>query len=228
MFTLSRAVQCSSSRMPLFAWLALCCLGTMSPALASEASSVIPYTPALRLSTLAAQPDSDLLELSDGKRVPLGQLRMLERAAQGVREASMVAEMPPSLLVKPDPTGMQPVNAADLASMLDKPDSETVLLPSGLSATLGQVRLVQPWVEMRLGHALGASWPRLDGLALKVGNRTNWARMLQNSDTTVLLSRSGIGVTVGELKQAIKTSLQPSSPPPKPVPVVQSRKRKGR
>jgi hypothetical protein len=165
---------------------------------------MLKMSPGLQLKSLAAHPDSKLIELSDGKRVRLGDLRRVEQASRKLRNA--VSGMPPAgLQFKPGAGGTRVEDAAGLAAALKRPDSDTIILPSGRRVTVGQLRFVQPRVEMRLGRPLEATAkrPALSGQALKVDDKTDWSAILKKPDQTILESPSGKRITVGELKRAI-------------------------
>lgn len=173
--------------------------------LASAADGeILKMSPGLKLNSLAAHPDAELIELSDGKRVRLGDLRRVEQAARKLRNATS-GTPPAGLQFKPGAGGTRVEDAAGLAAALKRPDSDTIILPSGRRVTAGQLRFVQPRVEMRLGRPLEAlaKRPPLDGQALKVDDKTDWSAILKKPDQTVLESPSGKRITVGELKRAI-------------------------
>lgn len=168
----------------------------------------------LQLKSLAAHPDSKLIELSDGKRVRLGDLRRVEQATRKLRNAG-VGSPPTGLQFKPSAEGTHVEDAAGLAAALKRPDSETLILPSGRHITVGQLRFVQPRVEMRLGRPLDtlAMRPQLSGQALKVNEKSDWKAIIQKPDQTILESPSGKRITVGELKQAIRDGKVPLNRP---------------
>jgi hypothetical protein len=180
---------------------------------------VIKYTPNMTVKSLAGRPDADLVELKNGRRVSVGDLRRLDAAAQKMR-APRVDRMPAVLKVKPTTTGIKINNAADLAAALKLPDSTTVQLPSGRLATVGQIKLVQPLIEKRLGHSLTMvlQRPNLSGPAIKVNKdttRAQWEDILKRPDNTVLESPNGKRITVGEAKQylAKNPKAMPSAAP---------------
>jgi len=183
---------------------------------AAEADNVVKLNANLRLNQLGARPDSDLVELSDGKRVRLGDLRRIELAAKKLRSAPATAIVPQGLRFKPAATGIRVDNADALVAALKRPDSDTVVLPSGRRATVGQLRFVQARVEARLGRPLGVSprRPATTGAALKVTAQTDWKAILKRPDNTVLESPSGKRITVGELKLAIRNNQLPSRAAP--------------
>jgi hypothetical protein len=114
--------------------------------------------------------------------------------------------MPAALKMKPAATGTKINNAADLAAALKLPDNTTVQLPSGRLATVGQIKLVRPLIEKRLGHSLAMvqQRPNLTGPAIKVNKNTSraqWEDILKKPDATVLESPNGKRITVGEAKQ---------------------------
>ena len=178
---------------------------------------IVKRTPNMRMTDLAGRSDTDLVELSDGRRVRVGDLRRLQAVQQKMRAAVPGSRLPAAFKIKPAATGTRMNNAADLAAALKRPDNETVQLPSGRLATVGQIKLVQPLVEKRLGHKLDAASlrPNLSGPAIKVSrsaSKDEWKGILQKPDNTVLESPNGTRITVGELKQSLSSSGK--NPPP--------------
>jgi hypothetical protein len=181
--------------------------------------SIVKYTPNMTVKSLAGRPDTDLVELKNGHRVSAGDLRRLDAAAQKMR-APKVDRMPAVLKVKPAATGIKINNAADLAAALKLTDNATVQLPSGRFATVGQIKLVQPLVEKRIGHSLTmvVQRPNLSGPSIKITKgttRAQWESILKRPDNTVLESPSGKRITVGEAKQYLAKNLKamPSAAP---------------
>ena len=99
-------------------------------------------------------------------------------------------------------------NAADLAAALKHSDNESVQLPSGRLATVGQIKRLQPMVEKQLGRKLTSipQRPNLEGPAIKISkniSKEEWKGIFQKPDNTVLESPSGKRITVGELKKTL-------------------------
>jgi hypothetical protein len=193
----------------------LCVAGCFPVGAAAADGETLKMTPGLRLNSLAARPDSQLIELSDGKTVRLGDLRRVEQASRKLRSAPAGVTPPAGLQFKPGAGGIEVKDAAGLAEALKQPDSETVVLPSGRRVTVGQIRFVQQRVEMRLGRPLDAlsKRPSLSGPALKVTDKSDWKAILEKPDQTVLESPSGKRITVGELKRAILDGKVPLNRP---------------
>jgi hypothetical protein len=180
---------------------------------------IVKYTPNMTVKSLAGQPDTDLVELKNGRRVSVGDLRRLDVAAQKMR-APKVDRMPAVLKIKPAATGIKINNAADLAAAFKLPDNATVKLPSGRLATVGQIKLVQPLVEKRIGHSLTmvVQRPNLSGPSIKITKgttRAQWEDILKKPDNTVLESPNGKRITVGEAKQYLAKNFKamPSAAP---------------
>lgn len=179
--------------------------------LATEAK-VLRFSPTLKPGTILARPDTDQVELSDGRRLRVGDVRRLTATAQRMRSATG-NRLPAALKIAPAATGRRVANAADLAEALKRPDSETVVLPSGRRATVAQLRFVQPYVEKRLGRKLsaaGSQRPALTGPAVKVTAQSDFKDILQRPAGTVLESPDGTRITVGELKQALAGDGKPA------------------
>lgn len=168
--------------------------------------NIIKYAPNLKVSSLAGRADTDIVEFSDGRRMRVGDIRRLQVLQQKMRAAVPGSRLTAALKVKPATTGIQIKNAADLAAALKRPDNETVKLPSGRLVTVGQIKLLQPLLEKRLGRKLEITslQPDRSGPALKISKTTTreqWKSILQKPDNTVLESPNGKRITVGELKQ---------------------------
>lgn len=176
---------------------------------------VVKFSPNMPASALAGRPDTDLVELSNGRRIRLGDVRRLKAAAAKIRAAAPGSKLPKAFRAKPAATGTQLSKAADLSAALQRADNETVVLPSGRRTTVGMIRLLQPEVEKRLGRPLsaGARPADLSGSAIKVDAKTDWKTILQKPGGTVLEAPNGDRITVGELKQALAAS-QPDRPLP--------------
>lgn len=176
---------------------------------------IVKFKRNMSTNALAGRPDTDVLELSDGSRVRLGDLRRLTAAARKMRTARR-GSLPAALTAKPAATGTPLKNSADLASALKRPDTDTVVLPSGRRVTVGMIRLVQSQTEKRLGRPLGApaGRPNLSGQAVKVTAKSDWKDLLQRPDGTVLEAPNGTRITVGELKQSLAVSKPARRLPP--------------
>lgn len=192
---------------PFLPLLALALLLTGSP-LPGHAEPVRPgalkFTPKMPASALAPLSDADRVELPDGRQVRMGDVRRLKEAARKMR-ARKDAPLPAGLRAKPAPTGTPLRNASDLAAALKRPDTDTVVLPSGRKVTVGMIRLLQPQVEKRTGRSIaaGPKRPNLSGSAVKVGAKTDWKDVLQRPNGTVLEAPDGTRITVGELKKSL-------------------------
>jgi hypothetical protein len=153
---------------------------------------------------LTALSDADRVELPDGHQVRMGDVRRFKEAARKMR-ARKGAPLPAGLRLKPAPTGTPLKNASDLAAALQRPDTDTVILPSGRKVTVGMIRLLQPQVEKRAGRPIAAGAKRRDvsGPAIKVGAKTDWKDVLRRPDATVLEAPDGTRITVGELKKTL-------------------------
>jgi hypothetical protein len=181
--------------------------GTTSAPVAQQAR-ILKHAPTMRVSDLAGRPDTDLLEFADGRRVSVGALRRLAAATQKLR-APGTYRMPAALQARPAASGTPVGSAADLTAALKRADSETVRLPSGRLATVGQIRFVLPKVPGRLAR------PSPPGPIIKVSRSTTgdeWKEILKKPDATALESPNGTRMTVGELKQALAGSGK-SAPP---------------
>ncbi len=151
---------------------------------------------------LTSRPSTDLVELSNGRRVALGDIRRLSLVAQKLRTPAVALPVPAPFRVQPAASGKLLRTAADLSQALKGADSETVELPSGRRVTVGQIRFVQPEVEKALGHPLASlsQRPNLSGPAFKIAEVSNWKEFLQKPDSTILESPNGTRITLGELK----------------------------
>jgi len=177
--------------------------GTASPVAIAQ-TGIVKFTAKMPANALEGRPDTDMVELSNGSRVRLGDIRRLKTATRKLREPK-ADRLPTALRAKPAGTGTPLKNAADLAAALKRPDNDTVVLPSGRRVTVGMIRLLQPQVEKRVGRSLAVDTkrPALSGPAVKVGANTDWKDILRRPDPTVLEAPDGTRITVGELKRAL-------------------------
>jgi hypothetical protein len=175
------------------------------------APNVAKLSPALSSSAILSRPDTDLVEMPDGRRMRVGDLRRLSVHAQKL-QARAGALRSPALTARPAASGARVASAADLAAALKRAGGETVVLPSGRRATVGQLRFVQPYVEKKTGRSLTAAAtqrPNLAGPAIKVTKQSDFKDVLQRPDPTILEAPDGTRITVGELKQSLARSDAP-------------------
>jgi hypothetical protein len=171
----------------------------------AAAPSALKLAPGLPASAILARPDSDLVEMPDGRRIRVGDIRELSGMAQKMQVAPN-SMRPPALAVKPTAAGTRVSNPAELAAALKRPDGDTVVLPSGRRVTVGQLRFVQPYVEKKTGRPLAtpaSARPSLAGPAIRVTQQSDFKDLLQRPDGTVLEAPDGTRITVGELKASL-------------------------
>jgi hypothetical protein len=189
---------------------------TVQPVQADQTSvQVLKFARTASPDFLAGRPDASLVELQDGRRLKVGDIRRLTALTRKARAAAPGSRMPQALKLKPAAKGTPLHTAADIAAALERPDGETVQLPSGKTMTVGLLKLVREDVERRLGRSLtaGTGRPDLSGTAVRVAAGTDWKNILGRPDGTVLESPRGKRITVGELKQALAASGTMPAPP---------------
>jgi hypothetical protein len=192
--------------------------GRVKPVMVAN-PSIIKFTPHMTVASLAAHADTDLVELPNGRSVKVGTIRNLSAAAK-IMSAPRINLMPPELKPLTDKIHFRTVKTAyDLSTALKLPDRETVRLPSGKFATVGQIRFVQKMIDKRSGNKLTrlSSWPDLSGPAIAIPNDLTktmtkdeqekfWEKILQKPDNTILEAPNGTRITVIDLKQGLKTN----------------------
>jgi hypothetical protein len=186
--------------------------GAAMKAPAASIANVVKFDPGLQSGAILARPDTDFVEMPDGRRIKVGDIRRLSGHAQRMQAAA--GQHSAALRVKPAATGTPVNNAADLAAALKRSSGETVTLPSGRRATVAQIKLVQPYVEKRTGRSLMAATsqrPSLSGPAVKVTAQSDVKSILQRPDSAVLEAPDGTRITVGELKQAFAKGGKPAA-----------------
>jgi hypothetical protein len=168
--------------------------------------NIIKYNSQITAHSLVGRPDSDFVEFSNGRRLSVGDIRLLQAAQQKMRAAKPGGRLPAALKVKPATTGKRINTTADIATALKRPDNETVQLPSGRLVTVGQIKFVQPLIEKRLGRSFTTPTKQdnLEGPAVKITKTTTkaqWVAIFQMPESTVIESPNGKRITVGGLKQ---------------------------
>ncbi|MCP5055272.1 MAG: hypothetical protein GY937_00950 [bacterium] len=165
---------------------------------------VLEFRSDLRPGMILALPDTDRVRLSDGRMLKVGDVRRLSAVAKRLR-APGSNPLPAALARKPAGKGVPLRSGADLAAALERSDDETVQLPSGRLLTVGMLRLLQPEIEGRIGRSLSATrdTTATTGKAVRVGAKTDWAKILGLPDDTPLEAPDGTRITVADLKQAL-------------------------
>lgn len=176
---------------------------------------VIRFTRTENPGFLAGRAEGDRVELQDGRRIKIGDIRRLTSLTQKAKAAAPGSRMPQALKLKPAATGTPLRSSDDIAAALTRSDSETLQLPSGKTMTVGLLKLVREDVEHQLGRSLTAKTarPDLSGPSVRVQAGTDWKNILERPDNTVLESPGGKRITVGELKQVLADSGKTPAPP---------------
>jgi hypothetical protein len=167
---------------------------------------------------LQGRPDTDLVELSSGKRMKVGDIRRITAIANKNRITAPKSLEPRAVTLRPAATGGIALRSkADVNNALQqRQDSETVVLPSGRRTTVAMLKMVQPQVEEQRKQLRQSIVPRpnLSGPATRVTADSDWVAILKQPDNTILESARGKRITVGELKQSLSRSLkQPAATP---------------
>jgi hypothetical protein len=224
----------SVARRSLRSGLLVVAASTLAASAGAAAPAVVKYAPHMDVSALAGRADTDLVSLPNGRQISVRAVRQLDALARAARTASPHG-VAPVFLVKPAATGIPVRDASDLSAALKHADNETIELPSGRLATVGQIKFVQPLVEKQLGRPLStlAQRPALTGPAIKVGPttpRAEWESILKNHpDNEVLETPDGHRLTVAELKQGLaqrySTGRKALGRPLAPAPAAKGRPR---
>lgn len=185
------------------------------------ASNILKITADTPTAALTGKSDTDMVELPSGRQLRMGDLRRFSKKAAELKSSEARKKpMPQVFKMTPAAKGFAIKTGSDLSEALKRPDSETVELPSGRRATVGQIRLLQPYLEKRLGHKLartqGPAGAKGDALKVQASmDKTYWKTILQKPDSTVLEAPDGTRITVGDLKQALATFNAAQSPSPR-------------
>jgi len=168
-------------------------------------ASIIKISPQVTMQSLATRPGTDLVELSNGRRMSLKSLRRLQSLQMKMRAAQPESRLAPAFKQSPAATGTLIKSAADLSAALKRPGTDTVQFPSGRTATVDQIKFLQPLVEERLGRKLSTPPPQSRSpRSIKITDRTtrkDWENIFRQPDDTLLESPSGRLTTVGAIKQ---------------------------
>lgn len=180
--------------------------------------TIIKFNRNLPPNALQGKADTDLVELSNGKRMKVGDIRRITAIANKNRITAPKSLEPRAVKLRPAATGGIALRSrADLNTALQqRADSETVVLPSGRRTTVAMLKMVQPQVEERRKQLRPATMqrPNLSGPATRVTADSDWVAILKQPDSTILESARGKRITVGELKQSLASSLkQPAAAP---------------
>ncbi|MBU1424081.1 MAG: hypothetical protein KKH12_06360 [Gammaproteobacteria bacterium] len=180
----------------------------INAALAAPAPAKIHITPQMTVNSLAGRPATDLVVLSNGRQISVGSLRELQAAQQQMRTALPESRLAPALKQQPAAKGTPIRTPADLAAALKRPGTDTVQFPSGRTATVDQLKFLQPKVEKRLGRKFFTQ-TSLAAPPIKITGATtqqDWVAILRKGDDTLLESPTGKLTTVGDLKQTLAKS----------------------
>jgi hypothetical protein len=175
----------------------------------------VKLTPALTQQQLAGLPDTQMIQLSNGRSIRLGDVRRLRARMEALHNP--VDSTPAAFKLKPAATGRLIASTADLASALrTMHDADTLRLPSGRLVTVAQIKLLQPIIEQRLGMRLDQvpKPANLSGPAIKLAanmSKAEFQKRLphQPADDAILESPHGLRATAGQVRQYLAATSVP-------------------
>lgn len=178
-------------------------------------SRIVSTSEAMNPATMRKLAPNDEIELSNGKRLRVSELRRLGNTSRQL-SAPENSRLPQALRLQAAATGTPVNDAKDLARSLQRADSDTLVLPSGKRVTVGLVRLLQPQIEKRSGRKLGAAALHT-GPVVQITAQTDWESVLKKPDDTILEAPGGTRTTVGAVKQALADGTTSATPATRPA-----------
>lgn len=185
---------------------AYCAASEPSVQTGNSTVSVIKMQSGMTTRSLTQRADSDIVEFSNGRRLPVRDIRRLDAIAKKLQGGAR--QLPMAFSVKPGRAVLAVRNRDELLSAMKRPETDTIQLPSGKTITVAQLRLLKPEVEKRLGRSMESVPTRIapTGPSMKLQRTlpvSEWKNILKQPDSTVLESPNGKKITVGELKQVL-------------------------
>jgi hypothetical protein len=201
-----------------FAAVGMVLLALPAPGLAQQAAPIpnntttltIPHKSNMTIQSLADRPDADMVQFSNGRKMEIGTLRRLQAIAQKMKAPHTTTHAISLDVLKEKPVASTRtknlISSGDLALVLKGANSDTFRLPSGRVVNVAQLKVLQPFIERKIGRPLSTltQRPDLSGKAIPVGKNTSQAQLsalTKLPDNTVLESPQGIRVTLGEARQ---------------------------
>ena len=188
-----------------------------------SSENMLQIHPGMSPTVLKGRPESELILLPSGRKMSIGKLNKLSDIAKQLRQVKNLP-LKQAIKYKAAASGIQIKNSADLSAALQRPDNETVQLPSGKLLTVELLRYLQPGVNKHLGQNMAKPSDRTmsGSKAMRIQKTTDkeyWKEILLKPDATVLQLPDGKHITVGELKLSLGGSSQRvrgTSPSPRP------------
>lgn len=196
----------------------LCCLmlGLSYPALAAEtvppalSGNSLQITKQTSMNQIRALPDNAMIRTPNGRVMTAKRFKTLADAIAEVRKAGPAG--------KPDPrfafsrtqgaAQVQLKPGVDLKNIAKRPDSDVLQLPDGRKLTVGDLKKLSAIQQKRTGKSLldmqSATRPSWEGPAIRVNSREELAKLGDKPDSTVLETRTGKRITLGELRAHAK------------------------
>jgi hypothetical protein len=175
---------------------------------------IIKYVPNMTMQSLAGKPETDVVEFSNGRKLQVGTLHRLQTIAQKMHmpytpkyhvSLSVLKEHPIATAQTKNIT-----SAGALAAALKGANTDTFRLPSGRVISVEQLKVLQPFIERKLGRSLSAYPLTATSSAKTIVVSKNTAKeeweaiRLLKDDNTILETTQGTRITLGELRQYIQ------------------------
>ena len=169
----------------------------------------------VRPSDLRVLRDDQVLETPSGRHIQVGRLRQIQQAFETARLRRAQPRPQGFAILAPTPkvapVALRPHES--VAEILARPAGEVVRLPDGHTATVAQLRALAPYAQQRY-HLKGAGAPvgrrAPVGPAMRITSLAQLKALPPNlPDSTILETRSGTRVTLGEIRQVLKARPAP-------------------
>lgn len=195
-----------------------CCISgakSVAPAAPTLAAAFntgrVEITPAMSLAQIRELPATTVVRLPNGREMTAANYNRMADTFIAIRKAGLDRAPPPKSAFSrtKGPAQVQLRPGMDLRTLVMRPDTDVVQLPTGEKFTVGDLKRLSAIEKARTGRGLlDAPGPRpgLAGPSIKITPGFDAAKLAGKPDSTVLETPAGQRITLGELRAYQKTS----------------------
>lgn len=187
------------------------------PALAADnaplavSGNSVQITKQTSMNQIRALPDHAQIRTPNGRVMSAQRFKTLADAIAAARKISPAGKPHPQFAFSRTQANaqVQLKPGVNLKEIAKRPDNDVLQLPDGRKITVGDLKKLSVIQQKRTGQSLldvkpAAQRPSREGPAIKVNSKAELNKLADKPDSTILESRTGKRITLGELRAHAK------------------------
>lgn len=172
--------------------------------------NAVQMTKQTSINQIRALPDNTILRMPSGRVMTAKRFKTLADAITQARKVGPAGTPDPKFAFSRTQSApqLQLKPGVNLREVAKRPDSDVLQLPDGRKLTVGDLKKLSALQQRRTGKSLldaqASARPSREGPAIRVDSREDLGKLGDKPDSTVLETRTGKRITLGELRALAK------------------------